>query len=488
MAKLRTFVGDTLIYGFGNVFSRFFAMMLVPLFIGFLGKTDYSNFVMLQSVFTLLTLFLNLNSGAFYYYYEYESQRYKRIVFSSWIYYQFALAVILSLALVFFSSFFSGFFVVDASNSLTIKYSLMLLGVQLFPFVLNITNINYFRIDLKPKKVVEIVFFESLFTLVLVYITLRYLNGGLIGVVIAQIIARSLTAMLNLRTSLSYIKLMSFSKKLLYKLLEFTWPFIVVSVLSIIIVNVDKFIGASTLANKDDVAFLALAMQLVIPISVLADMISMALSPYIMSIRKEKDSDTSYQKVYELSVFSGLATLIVVVMASPVLTIFLADKTYMQAVFLVPLLALAKVISMSSTHFSVRFTLAKKNIYILYSSLIGSVLTITINYFFLNKYGFLVSGISQIVSYTIMSIFLYNLGKKIAGLNIKLKNTSILLFIVLFYLISLLFTLPMVLNGKYVLFVLTGVFAIAIISLTYLHQQNLSLKAVLNMLLGRFRR
>lgn len=488
MGRIKEFTIETFFYGFANVFSRFFAMLLIPIFTGFLGKIDYANFVMLQSVFTFLTFLLALNAGVFYYYYEYENRKYGKIVFTSWFYYQVFVAIGILILLFFFSPFINKIFIVNEANVVALRWCVALLGVQLFPYIFNITNINLFRIDRKPKKVVGIVFFESLFTLAFVYISLKFLNGGLVGVVLAQIIARSLIALLYLKTSIFYLNINYFSKKILKKIIAFAWPFIIISTLGVIIVNIDKFIGASALSNKEDVAILALAMQLVIPISVLADMIRMALGPYIMSVRRESDAEETYQKVFELSVFAGLVVMVGLVMVSPFLTLILADESFMKVIYLIPMLAMAKVISLASTQFSVSFNLAKKNVFILYSSLIGSAITVLVNYFFLNKYGYLVSGVSQIISYLLMSIFLYSLGRRIANLKIKLKNTLLLGSIVLAYFVSLIFVAPLVLQGEYILFLTTGTIAVILIGLYYLHQQNLSLKILLNMLLGRFRR
>ena len=81
MSKLKEFVTETLIYGFANVFSRVFAMALIPLYSG-LGKDAYSNIVLLQSTFTVFSFLTALSSGVFYYYYEYERLKYRRIVFT----------------------------------------------------------------------------------------------------------------------------------------------------------------------------------------------------------------------------------------------------------------------------------------------------------------------------------------------------------------------------------------------------------------------
>ncbi len=93
MSKIKGFINETIVYGFANVFSRVFAMLLIPFYANYLGKIDYSNLVMLQSIFTILTFLLALNSGVFFYYYEFENTKYRKIVFTSWFYYELVLSL-----------------------------------------------------------------------------------------------------------------------------------------------------------------------------------------------------------------------------------------------------------------------------------------------------------------------------------------------------------------------------------------------------------
>ena len=89
------------------------------------------------------------------------------------------------------------------------------------------------------------------------------------------------------------------------RLVLFSWPFFVISLFSWIIISIDKFLGVEILSDNNEVALLSLAMQLSLPIAVLADMIRMAIGPFVMSIRKSNEAVESYQQVFDLSVFSG---------------------------------------------------------------------------------------------------------------------------------------------------------------------------------------
>lgn len=478
MAKIKEFILETLLYGFANVFSRFFAMLLIPVFTAYLSKEDYANFVMLQSTFSFLTFFLALNAGVFFYYYEYENIKYRKIIFSSWFFYQLFMATLIIGLLYFSAPFLNRLFLITDINSDMIRWCLVLVGIQLIPYIFNITNINLYRINRNPRKVIWIVFFESLLTLIFVFIFFKYLNNGLLGVIVAQIIARSLVALMYYKTASFYLNIFYFSKKILKKIIIFSWPFIVSSTLSIFIVSADKFIGALVFADKENVAVLALASQLVLPVVVLADMIRMAIGPYIMSIRKEVNAEETYQRIFELIVFSGSLVLIAVVLISPFLTLILTDYSFLKVIELIPLMALANVLSLIFVQFCVSFNLVKKNIYIMFAFVIGSLLGVLVNFLFMKRFGYVVAGYSQIFSYLFMCIFLYYYGRKVANLNVQLKNSNILLFIVIVFMIFTNFTESEIYEGDYLSLIVSSIIFGIIIILIFCKQQNVTLGAI----------
>ncbi|MBE9468640.1 MAG: oligosaccharide flippase family protein [Bacteroidetes bacterium] len=478
MSKIKGFIGETLVYGFGNVFSRLFAMFLIPLYAKYLGKVDYSNLVMLQSTFTILTFVLALNAGIFFYYYEYDNLRYRKIILTSWFYYQVFAAILIFLSLYFLSPWLFNLFVIQNGNEEIIRWSLVLVGFQLFPYIFNITNINYFRIERKPKKVIQIVLLEALLTLIFVVLSLSVFKYGLIGVLFSQIFARLIVSIVFINHARLYIKLKYFSKKLLKKIIAYSWPFVLSSMFTWIIVSIDKFIGVHALADKMELALLALAMQLVLPISVLTDMIRMAIGPYVMSIRKEEDAEKSYQQIFELSVFVGSVVVVVVILISPLLTYVLADITYIDVIYVIPLMAFAKILSLIGNQFSICFSLVKKNIYILFSIIIAGAIGVAVNIFFMNKYGFVVSGYSQILAYIGMTTFLYFLGRRKANLKLKLKNSLVIVGVVVAYLIGLYFINPLVENGEYIVFILLCMLVFAFITWIYFKQQKVNLIAL----------
>ena len=479
MSKLKGFIGETIIYGFANVFSRVFAMLLIPFYAAYLGKIDYSNLVMLQSFFTILTFLMALNTGVFFYYYEYENIKYRRIVFTSWFYYELILSLFFILTLLLTSNWLSQFLIVSPSNSSQITACILLIGIQLIPYTFNNTNINLFRIDRKPTKVIIIVFFEALFTLCFVYVMLYKLKWGIIGVMVGQIVARSLIAIAFTKTASFYVKFKNFSFRLLKKMLIYTWPYFIISIFGWIITSMDKFIGAQILTNKSDVAILSLAMQLVIPIAVLADMIRMAIGPFVMSIHKEKDADNTYQQVFDLSIFASTVIVICLVVATPFLTNLLTNETFNEVILLVPIMAFASVISLAANQFSICFNLVKKNIYILYATVIAGIIGFLINFLFMSKFGFVVSGISQLVSYLAMASFLFYTGRKKANQNLQLTNSIIILIPFTLFIFWVYIFSDSIISGKYLPLIIIGLFSILLLTLIYINKQKINVRSIL---------
>lgn len=485
MSKIKGFIGETLIYGLGNVFSRVFAMILIPFYASFLGKIDYSNLVMLQSFFTILTFLLALNTGVFFYYYEYENPKYRKIVFTSWFYYELFISLVFIALIAVFSNLLCNIFIVNSKNSFELSVSLLLMGAQLIPYVFNNTNINLFRINRKPKNVISIVFFESLFTFSFVYTTLYVFKWGLIGVAIGQLAARILITLFFINTSRFYISKKYFSFSLLKKILLYTWPYFVISIFGWVITSMDKFIGTKVLTDKTDVAILSLAMQLVIPISVLADMIRMALGPFIMSIHKENDAQDTYQKVFDLTIFTSTLVVVVLVAATPVLTLMLTDKSFMTVIYVVPLMAFASIFSLAANQFTVSFNLVSKNIYILFATIAAGLVGMFVNFFFMHKWGIVVSGISQISSYLVLGSILFILGKRIANLQIKIFNSSIILGILVVFILIVLKNSEAVFNGEYLMLFLSSIITIIVLSFVYLRLSNIQIGLILKNLLKK---
>ena len=467
MSKLKGFIGETIVYGFANVFSKVFAMLLIPFYTAHLNGDGYSNLVMITSTFTILTILLALNSGVFYYFYEWKRKKYQKKIFATWFYYQLVCAVALGLFITFGAGWLKNYFIITPVNEAEIEMGLMLLPLLFIPYIVNITNVNFYRIERRAKSAVSIVFLEALFTFAIVVPGLQFYDFHIPEVILGMIAARTIVALLFLKTARYYLHWTGFSFKILKRLLRFSWPYFIISLFSWVTLSIDKFIGVGSLSDNSDIAILALSMQLCLPIVVVADMIRTAIGPFIMSIKDDTNASHTYQQVFDLSVFTALAVLVSIIIATPYLTYLLGNETYVKSILVIPLIGFASVLGMVYNQFSISFNLAKKNTYILVPTIIGGLVVVACNTLFMKEFGFIISGVSQVAGGLIMVTILFLIGKKITELSIRLFNSFVLTSITAAFVTLVYVDMNEILSGNYFSLFFGGGLCLMLMTLTY---------------------
>ena len=397
--------------------SRVFTFLLIPLYTAYLPKSEYANLILLQLVFAVCSFLFALNSGVFFYYSEYKSPRVKRKIFSSWFFYELAMfAILIPLAVLFYpfvgnifdASQASGF---SGTNTYFVAFILTL--SQLLPFVVYNTYFNFLRIEMRPRLAVLVTLADIALMVILVSATLVYTNWGVEGVVLAQLVAKSIVAIVVICAEFyKFLIPADFSLNILKKLIAYSYPFFISSSFLWIMNSSDKIIGTQLLENHNEVAFLGLAMQITMPSILLVTAISQALGPYVMSIRFDEDAKQQYVEIYDLVVLLAAGLSIVISSLSPVFIHILADSSFYPALKVIPLFALASVVNIMSIQFCVGLNLAKKTIFIAVATIIGGSLGLVANLVFQPIFGIAAAGWSQIAAYGIASVVIYFFAQK----------------------------------------------------------------------------
>lgn len=406
--KLKSFIGETFIYGLATVFSRVFTLLLIPFYAEILGKDDYANFVLLQSSFAVITFLLALNSGVFFYYYKHPSSQFKNSLISTWFFYQLAVSLLFILIILLSKTALASLLIENPLNTAKIKWLFPLISLQLVSFSVINSVININRIERKPKRVALVVLFESLLSFAFIFIALSFLNYGIIGVVIAQSAAKMIVAIFLIPNLLKKVSVKLNSYKILSRIVSYSFPFFIMSSFYWMLQYADKFLGVQLFQNQEDVAYLSLATQIVLPITILADMIRMALGPYVMSIHKTTEAHIHYQKIFNLTVNTASLLSILIVLGSPLLLNVLSDKSYYFTLLIVPFFAFGTVLSIIANQFSISFNLERKNTYLLLAVVISGIVSIGLNYLLLSILGIMGSGITFVFSNFILFVLVYS--------------------------------------------------------------------------------
>ena len=185
--------------------------------------------------------------------------------------------------------------------------------------------------------------------------------------------------------------------------------------------SIDKIIGTQLLDSQAEVAFLGLAMQITMPIMMLAGIISQSYGPYVMSIRHEEDANNTYIEIFSLVVYGSAVASVMLLTVSPFLVDILADKTFYPTLKIIPLFALATVISIMMTQICLGLSLTKKNIYIAIATITGALIGFFFNLYLQPILGIKAAGYAQIIAYSVSGVIVHKYSQKFMPIEYNIK-------------------------------------------------------------------
>ena len=432
--RLKGFLSETLFYGLAGVFSRFFAFFLIPIYIHQLGSAQYANIILLQLTFTIGSYFFALNSGVFFYYYDWNREKLRRSIFSSWVYYQLFIFLCAAIAFFVFQNFLKS--LLDLSNfgpnkEAIAQKALLFTLLQFLPFLISNTFYNYCRIRLQARNVMLATVGEAVFTLLFTLLFIFKMKMSIEGVMLGQLCDRGVISIIVLfnRGYRTFFIPAYASFKIAVKLFTYSWPYLLISIFTWVISSVDKFIGTHLLSSYTDVAHVSLANQIVLPVSIMVDVIRQAYGPYVMNIKHEKDSTKTYSNLFSLIFFLAVLCSGVVIMASPLLMRLLSNDSFFTSLKLVPLFALAMVINITITQFGIGCNLKKKNGFIAVAALVGGLVGFFCNWWLQPILGITATGIAQVISFFITALLVWYFSSKYLKVHYEVRWILIISFL-----------------------------------------------------------
>jgi O-antigen/teichoic acid export membrane protein len=249
--------------------------------------------------------------------------------------------------------------------------------------------------------------------LFLVILFIKVYKFGIDGVFLSQLIARSVVATVVITIDFWRVFKVKFvSVKIIMRLLSYSWPYFLISSFFWVMSSVDKFLGTQLLDTHEQIAYLALASQITLPIAMFVDVIRQAYGPYVMSIRKSQNANATYIAVFSLVIYLGVFIGIGLITVSPILILILADETFYPALKVIPYFTLAAIINLMIGKFSLGLNLTRNNVYIAIGTISGGLVGFIANYYLLQYLNVSGAGISQILAFTISAIIIYYFSNK----------------------------------------------------------------------------
>ncbi len=147
----------------------------------------------------------------------------------------------------------------------------------------------------------------------------------------------------------------------------------------------------------------------------------LGIEPFFFSHASSENPKKAYAQITEYFVVFGSVILLIVVVFIDVLKIII-EKTYWEALPIVPIILLASFCLGIYHNLSVWYKVTDSTRYGAYFSIVGALITIVINFLFIPKIGYYASALATLAAYGTMMFMSYIVGRKYYRIPYNLRK------------------------------------------------------------------
>ncbi len=423
MNPIKKLAGQTVIYGLSSIVPRFLSYFLVPLYCHVFAPAQYGVVADLYGLVVLLNIILTYGMETTYFWFSKNEKDANKVYSTSLI------------SLVVTSSIFiliTILFAQKIANSLEYPFHPeyiwwfgLIIGIDCIcaiPFVkLRKENKAYKFAAIKLSSVGLNVLLNLIFILGLPFLESHGLNLpyflsfkkiGVGYIFIANIISSLLTFILLI--SDFHIRF-QFDKLLMKRMLKYALPLLIAGLAGGVNDAIDRqFLKYMLPAGVNHMAQLGIYfanIKIAVILIVFIQTFRFAAEPFFFNYEKEKDSKTvfadimKYFTIFSLFIFLGTLGNLAIIK-------HFIGHAYWSGLKAVPIILLSNVFVGIYLNLSIWYKLSGKTMYGAYIIVIGSSVTILINFLFVAKFGYMASAYARLICYVLMTIICFYLGQK----------------------------------------------------------------------------
>ncbi|MCF8322638.1 MAG: oligosaccharide flippase family protein [Flavobacterium sp.] len=449
MGLYKNLFKQTAIYGLAMVLPRMLSFLLVRLYTGILPTAEYGEVSIVLSWMVFFNVILSYGmETAFFRFYNSETDK-QNVVATSTITI-FWSSIIFLFGAIFFRNNLASWANVDVQY---ITYSIWILVLD----ALVIIPFSKLRANQRPMMYAVIKIGNVVVNLALNLFFLLFLpkiadenpntfignlyieNFEIAYIFIANLLASLLTFVV---LSPNYISLnRKFDVLLWKKMIRYGLPILVAGIAFAVNEHFDKILLNYFLPEnigKSEVGAYSACYKLGLFMVLFATAFRLGIEPFFFSHSGHENASQTYAVITKYFVIMGSFILLAVIVFADVLKfLLLDDKSYWEAMKVVPLIILANFCLGIYNNLSVWYKLTDKTHIGAYISIVGAILTLGLNYLLIPTYSYYGSAIATIVAYGSMMTISYFLGNKYYPIPYDMNKISSYLGIsILFSIIS----------------------------------------------------
>lgn len=424
MGLYKSLFKQTAIYGLATVLPRMLSFLLVRVYTGILPTDEYGEVSIVLSWMVFFNVVLSYGmETAFFRFYNSETDK-ENVIATSTISIFWS-----SIIFIFGALIFRGTLASLANVEVQyITYAIWILVLD----ALVIVPFSKLRANQKPllyavikignvtvNLLLNLFFLKLLPTIAATnpnsFIGNLYVANYEIGYIFVSNLVASLLTLVVLSPNYLFLT-RKFDAALWKKMMRYGLPILVAGIAFAVNEHFDKILLGHWLPEniaKSEVGAYSACYKLGLFMVLFATAFRLGIEPFFFSHSKNENAPQTYAMITKYFVIFGSLILLGVIVFADILKFMLLDnKTYWEAMKVVPLIILANFFLGIYNNLSVWYKLTDRTKMGAYISIVGAVLTLVLNYLLIPKFSYYGSAIATIAAYGSMMLISYILGNR----------------------------------------------------------------------------
>lgn len=437
MANMKSLAKDTAIYGMSSIIGRFLNYLLVPLYTAKISAASggYGVITNMYAYTALLLVILTFGmETTFFRFVNKEGEDAHKVYTTVLCMVGCTSLLFIALVMAFIHPLSSLMGYADHPAYVwTMFVTVAIDAFQCIPFA-------YLRYKKRPMKFAA---FKLLFILLNILLNVLYyvvLGGTEVGYAfyINLVCTASITFCFYKELKEDFMgdfATWSETKRLIGKMLRYSWPILVLGIAGILNQTADKILFPYIYKGNDSHTQLGIygaASKIAMIMAMITQAFRYAYEPFVFGKAKDKDSRDTYAAAMKYFLIFTLLAFLVVMGYIDVLR-HIIGRDYWDGLRVVPIVMAAEILMGVYFNLSFWYKLIDRTIWGAWFSGIGCVVLIAVNVIFVPQYGYMACAWAGFAGYGTAMILSYFVGQKYYPINYPLKSIGVYVAITLLF-------------------------------------------------------
>lgn len=212
-----------------------------------------------------------------------------------------------------------------------------------------------------------------------------------------------------------------------------------------------KYLSADTTTGLEQVGVYGACYKLSLIMTLFIQTFRYAAEPFFFNQTHNKDSKKIYADVMKYFVICGAIIFLVTTLYIDVLKYFIGED-FRSGLKVVPILLLANLCLGIYFNLSIWYKLTNITKMGAYISIIGAIITLTLNFLLIPKYGYMGAAWTTLICYASMMMISYAIGQKYFPVNYNTKAILLYILLAVFIFIISSYIKPSIQNNLFLLY------------------------------------